>query len=361
MREPLLARTQGELFDTLARLECEPPLQIRVLVAGSNEPVHSLVSKESPFPIRIHERGDFSVGAFDYQAGGLRFKGDVFFCGTRFERISYLVSVCSGIVWERSIMRLARSLYPSLVPVFFSQQEMLDLLQQAKQIFPATRLRIVGHTRKKRLKTGTRRKYETSRTRTEKSLETVFEEAEEQNFWFQSVGFEYTPERENNTVDFEGSLPSATLSKYGAFFCTSGFDRFLHGVLNQMVQIANRKMTFFSNRSRRSIEQFKARPITITFTSPAFRSVENNTRFSNIIRKMPRISCSVLHNNPYIHLSVVDTKDGSGTDLWVLKEDEIMLVPQLKASEAALKRLVNYIFEEWREGEVSSASSTDAV
>jgi hypothetical protein len=45
----------------------------------------------------------------------------------------------------------------------------------------------------------------------------------------------------------------------------------------------------------------------------------------------------------------------------VLKNDEILLVPQIKASEAALKKVVNYIFEEWREGSVSSPTSDDGI
>jgi hypothetical protein len=52
---------------------------------------------------------------------------------------------------------------------------------------------------------------------------------------------------------------------------------------------------------------------------------------------------------------------GSAADLWVLKNDEILLVPQIKASEAALKKVVNYIFEEWREGSVSSPTPNDGI
>lgn len=357
MKELLLAKTQSELYDKLARLEGEPQLQIRTLVVGSREPVHSLASRHSPFPLRLQEKRDFQVGSFNYQAGELRLKGDVFFCSTGFAPISYLIFIGSKTAWDRSVMRLARSLYPALVPIFFSQEEILGLLRRAASIFPGERLRVIGHTRRKRLKTGTRRKYESSRTRTEKSLELVFKEAEEQNFWFQSINFSYVREKEGEpVVDPDGAMPSASLSKYGTLFCTSHFDRFLYGMLHEMAHIADGKMTFFSNRSRRTVEKFEARPISITFGLPMFKSAADNKNFTNIIRKMPRISYSVLHSNPYVHLSVIDNTDGSGTDLWVLKEDEVLLIPQLKASEAALKRLVNYIFEEWREGQVTSAN-----
>jgi len=360
MKDLLHCKTQAELFDKLAHLRCQPPLSIRVFVGGSKEPVQELARRCSPFPLRIRDMNDFSVGEFSYSAGELRLNGAVFFCPTPRTAITYLISVCSGIVWQRSVLRLAHSLYPKLVPVFFSQRELLNLLKQAKRILPDSELRIIGHTRKKRLKAGSRRKYESSRTRTEKPLEVVFTETEEQSYWFNSVSFEYLRSVQGIPQD-DATLASATLSKYGTFFCTSHFDRFLHGTLNDMAAIAEEKMKFFSNRSRRLTPRFEPHPISITYDSPEFVSLTDSKNFVSIMRRMPRISCSVLHDNPYVHLSVVDSTDGSAADVWVLKNDEILLVPQLKASEAALKRFVNYIFEEWREGSVASPTPADAI
>lgn len=354
MQELMECGSQSELLEKLAHYRCESPLQIRVVVAGSLEPIQNLVARESPFPVRVRAIGDYGVGQFNYSAGDLRLHGTVFFCRSPQAHITYLISICSGTVWHRSILRLIHSLYPKLVPVFFSQEELLDLLKRAKENFPETDLRIVGHTRKKRLKAGSRRKYESSRTRTEKSLEAVFAETEQQNYWFSSINFEYV-----SSTDGRGGevLSTAAISKYGTLFCTAHFDRFLYGTLNEMATLAEQKMKFFSNRSRLTLETHEPRPISITYDSPEFTSQKATDRFVGIMRKMTRTSCTVLHDNPYIHLSVVDSTDGSAADLWVLKNDEILLVPQLRASEAALKRFVNYIFEEWREGSVTSPTS----
>lgn len=353
MKDLLKIQTQHDLLERLGRLKCASPEQIRLSVVGSGEPIDTLIAKYAPFPMRIREMADYSVGVFDYQAGQLRLNGEVYFCRAGLDKITYIISVCSGTVWERSIARLLRSLYPAVAPVFLSQKELVSLLQSAKAIFPDARLRIIGHSRKKRLKTGTRRKFESSRTRTEKPLELVFKEAEEQNFWFESISFDYRRDG-RETEDPNGGLPSATISKYGTFFCTSGFDRFRYAVLQDMAQMAARKMEFFANRSRRTTEQCKARPISISFDSAAFRNIDDNRNFIGILRKMPGTSCALLHGNPYVHLFLKDGADNSGTDVWVLKDDEVLLIPQLKASEAALKRLVNYIFEEWREGQMTN-------
>src|SRR5260370_6907850 len=128
-----------------------------------------------------------------------------------------------------------------------------------------------------------------------------------------------------------------------------------------MGEIAEQKIKFFSNRLRRLTRAFEPRPISITYDVAEFTTQADTNNFVSIMRKMSGTSCSVLHDNPYIHLSVVDTDDGSAADLWVVKNDEILLVPQLRASEAALKRFVNYIFEEWREGSVTIPTSTNAI
>jgi hypothetical protein len=355
----LRSNSQAQLFERLAQLRCEPPLQIRVLVVGSEESVHRLVREESPFPIRMREMNGFSAGEFAYNAGDVRLQGAVFICASRCQRVSYLISVCSSTVWQRSILRLAHSLYPKLISVFFSQAELLTLLKEAKKLLPDATVSIVGHSRRQRLKSRGRRKYESSRTFTEKSLEAVFAEAEEQNYWFRSVSFEY--QRNEGSVQAEEVLASATLSKYGALFCTSHFESFLYGSLNSMAHIAERKMEFFSNRSRRSSPSFEPKPISINYETAEFNSLTDTKNFVGILRHMPGVSCSVLHDNPYVHLSLVDSSDGSGAELWVFKNDEIVLVPQLKASEASLKKFVNYIFEEWREGSVTSPTSAHAL
>jgi hypothetical protein len=360
MQNLLESKSQRELFDTLARYECDSSTQIRVVVAGSVEPLADVAEKRSPFPLRIRQIGDFAVGQFNYVSGDLRLAGTVFFCSTAHKTINYIITVCSGAVWHRSVLRLVKALYPKLVPVFLTQGELFGLLNETKASMPDADFRIIGHSRRQSLRIGRRRKYESSRTRTDKTLEAVFSESEEQNYWFSSVSFEFEKTKGENRSTVV-PLVSATLSKYGYFFCSSHFDHFLYVTLTKLADIAERKMKFFSNRSRRDIHAFKTRPISITFESPQFGSQKESNSFVEVMQRMTGTSCSVLHNNPYVHLSVVDSADGSAADVWVLKNDEILLVPQIKATAAALKRVVNYIFEEWREGSVSSSTSDDGI
>jgi hypothetical protein len=71
------------------------------------------------------------------------------------------------------------------------------------------------------------------------------------------------------------------------------------------------------------------------------------------MQKLKHGTCTVLHSNPYVHLSLVDNIDFSSADVWILSQNQILIVPQLRASEAALKRIVNHVFEQFREGRIS--------
>jgi len=51
-------------------------------------------------------------------------------------------------------------------------------------------------------------------------------------------------------------------------------------------------------------------------------------------------------------VQVSDGYDGSSFDVWVLSSDHFAIIPQLKASEAAVERLVHYVFDRFKEGEV---------
>lgn len=344
----LLSQTTIELLhETLAQSVCKQPEQIRVLVLGTNENLGALIKGRAPFRIGIDERHGFQVAHFGVESGGAAFSGDIALCPTNVSNIYNLVALCSATEWDRVIMRLVKALGSRVFVPFFSQSELYKLLTDSEAIFPEAQLSVKAHSRKQRLKSG-RRAFEVSRTRTDKTLETVFREAEEQNSWFQSVSFDYFVEGRNAAV------VSAMISKYGVLTCSAGLERFRRTILRDMADIARQKFQFFANRSRMNTQHFEAKPITIRYGRSMFKLGEENTKFIAIMRKMPGVSCSVVHGNPYVHVSILDGDDSSGSDLWVLQDDELLVVPQIRASASALKHLVNYIFEEWGEGELIS-------
>ena len=76
-----------------------------------------------------------------------------------------------------------------------------------------------------------------------------------------------------------------------------------------------------------------------------------------VLRKYPHSIHAVQHGNPYVHVQIADTFDGSAFEVWSLADDEMVIVPQLHSTEAAVERLVHYVYEEFREGTITDYES----
>ena len=101
--------------------------------------------------------------------------------------------------------------------------------------------------------------------------------------------------------------------------------------------------------SARSAGSDTAELTVIRFDMEIFKDTSMNERYVDMIAKMPYSSISKYHVNSHIHLSLVDYTDGSSYDIWVVTGDKLVIIPQIRASGASLKRLVNHIL--WHIGE----------
>ena len=104
--------------------------------------------------------------------------------------------------------------------------------------------------------------------------------------------------------------------------------------------------------SAKSAEDGTVEPTVIRFARQIFKNKKINRRYVDTIAKMPDSSISAYSVNPHIHLSLVDYTDGSSYDIWILDGNRLTIVPQIRASGASLKRLVNYLLEHMGEGSV---------
>ena len=126
-------------------------------------------------------------------------------------------------------------------------------------------------------------------------------------------------------------------------FCTSA--------LPYMAGLASGKTRFYSGRSRME-NGGRIRALVIILDCDAFGDGRENERLVRIIRAMPHTMGSTYHLFPFVHRSLVDCIDYSSFDVWATSTNRITIVPQLRATHAAVARLVNHIFERFAEGRV---------
>lgn len=98
-------------------------------------------------------------------------------------------------------------------------------------------------------------------------------------------------------------------------------------------------------------------PTVIVFAEKVFRDKGANAECVDAIAEMPDCSISKYHVDSHIHLSLVDYTDGSSYDIWVVTSDRLVIIPQIRASGASLRRLVNHILERICEGRVEQYES----
>lgn len=142
------------------------------------------------------------------------------------------------------------------------------------------------------------------------------------------------------------------MTRDGVIRCDYLYEQVFHSFVAPVCKIHHENFNLFAHRARRDNSTLAARPLVITFDEGQFDDVSENQKFIRALRLMRTASQSVLHGNPYIHVSTIDYIDGSAFDLWVVDSRELVLVPQMYASIGAIKRLVNHIFDTYAEGEV---------
>lgn len=168
------------------------------------------------------------------------------------------------------------------------------------------------------------------------------------NGWFQSVQFNAKRDRHTAT--------HVSVTREGVIRCDYLYEQVFRSFVLPVCKIHHENFNLFSQRGRRDNASLAARPLAITFDEGQFDDVSENQKFIRALRQMRAASISVLHGNPYIHVSAIDYLDGSAFDLWVLDSRELVLVPQMYASVGAIKRLVNHVFDTYAEGEVKEHS-----
>lgn len=174
-------------------------------------------------------------------------------------------------------------------------------------------------------------------------LVNAFEWANQHDGWFRSMQF--TAYKQDRKV------AKVFLNRRGEIKTSGGFSEIYSSLLEPVCKLMNEKYAMYGKRSR--IENHgEVRPLVIDFGETQFDDVKENAHFIRALKLYKRAAITVLHGNPYIHLSVLDYFDGSNFDVWVLNPQQLFIVPQMKGTVSAIERLVGHIFEAYAEGTI---------
>lgn len=264
-----------------------------------------------------------------------------------YPKVFIALTLESSVFFEKGLLPFLSGLYPKLLLTFIAHKRLRKLIDDFKAQGSYEKITITRASQRLRCQGGTDSEHIMPLVSWPKmTLGEAFDWVRQNNGWFQSIEFE--------VGEAERTLATISITRQGIVKANALLQRAYEMFTLPVCKTIHENITLFSRRARLARPDLSTSPLSIEFESDVFSEVEENHRLIQAMRNMKTASVSVLHGNPYVHLSVLDYFDGSAFDLWVLDYRRIIIVPQLKATVSAIKRLINHIFDDYAEGRLSS-------
>lgn len=270
------------------------------------------------------------------------------------ERVQVVISVCRTEQWK-VLQRLVRSQYPDLVPILLSQAELITGAKKLRQV-TGHEVRVRTFSAKERLDGSADKARKSVRQWTDEQLDEALQSVSERGQVLTSLEVELYPRLGAHAH----VIPkvSCKIRKAGELEVTGSLDLAFEAVAKEVARVGERKLRHYSGRGLREA-RYKPRPLAINFPQAIFEELETVRGFVRSLEKYPHSMYAVEHGNPYAHVKITDLFDYSAFEVWAIPPGRIALLPGLKASEAAFERLVHYIFDDFKEGQVAEYERTE--
>lgn len=273
--------------------------------------------------------------------------------------VSCLFSVSTRDFIDRCLLRYFSHSYPKIYQPILRQDKLASILAELeKQFLTEKTIRITKSSAKRwivsegpdggKKRIGSRLDWENL------SVKDAFREAAEEGKWFTKLTYRIYTLKENSIQD---TSYYGTIGKRGMFLTNRWLTQYSEVIIPSLLSIAEEKINLYKNRSRKVTTFHEIRPLVIKFDENIFEDKKNSKEFITVLKKIPHFGYSVIHANPYIHMSLLDYKDGSSFEILVHRPDRILILPQIRVSSISLERIIGHISEKFSEGEVEDLKS----
>lgn len=249
------------------------------------------------------------------------------------ENILVLVSNYPRKKYE-SLIRSMNRLYPLIGRVFYRSNDLHQILQELEK----RKLSVVGkYSVAKRLYGGKR----TSVTYEEDTIEGVFNRAQNQDTWIDSI-------RVQIDIIGELSINRRGFINYQVPFNFKNF--FEYFVSTVIVEIILKRRMKLENKSRETKNPETIHPISLEFDKNYFDDEKNFEKLFGKLEQEQDYNLAIISfSKKSAHLMVFDYSNGCGFDIYINSSNKLKIVPQTQVTANALDLLIikiNDIFEE---------------
>lgn len=267
--------------------------------------------------------------------------------------IYFLFTISERDFIDKCLKRFIANSYPVVFQPVIKQNDLKKILSELEEKFIPNAIRITKSSAKRwTISEGPyeRKKQISSRLDWESmTVKDTFREAAEEGKWFTKLTFRIFEIKMDSLTD---TYYNSSINKRGMFLTNGWLPQYSEIVIPSFLSIAENKMSLYKDRSRSETASHEIRPLVVKFTESVFVDQRSNRKFINTLEKIPHFGYSVIHSNPYIHMSLLDYRDGSSFEILVHEPDKIMILPQIRASSISLEHIVSHIAERFNEGEV---------
>jgi hypothetical protein len=353
------SREDAEVAGALDRVQLPEPFRVYVAILLLRRDPHLSIEKV-PQTIAHIRRQDASVATVLYEA---RWNEPTIRGASALLRITTLaggdaatlMTVTTGPVWRHGLEKAFAWLYPTVYAPFLRQPDLRSVFESMQRALRSPlRIRLTRVSSLRRLlHTPSRRRYESGLTWTDVDAEEAFADAAESSTYFRSLAFDLCD------VQGKGRFVSTDIVgkvSRDAYFSSNARIAWLYNtaVVAALARV-RKEQEIARNRGRLAAKGPEPRAILARFDTGSLQR-QDLPRIAERLRRMPSASVSILHGNPYLHAAIVDMKDGSAFDLLVASEKQLLIVPQLRATEPSVVRICRYVYDQVGEAEFVDAS-----
>lgn len=293
-----------------------------------------IVLAQSGRSIRIDRKTDYWVARLSEKRRGktLRVDFGIFKSGVN----AWTLFTLTESNWrENALLHLVRALSPDFSLPYLSSADIRSLFQRLEEDDG------VEVSVNKAVAYSYRREGQISFKK--EPYQDVFNRAEHENMFVDKVDF---------SLHGHSSLHGFIARNGTAKFIRGDIEVFLARVLNAVLNTSARRHEVFQQAARRPGE-VEVSQLDVEFGQSVFHGRGDNLTFLSSLDRLSRSGIAVMHENPYVHVSLIDFFDGSSFDIFATGPNSISIIPQVDASAFSLNRLCNHIFENFREGVIT--------
>jgi hypothetical protein len=256
--------------------------------------------------------------------------------------------------FNQALIRYFNLFYPLISRPFIDTSYMRVLLETYESNLKNEKIRVSRCVTKNWIRNiNAKKKVGSDIQYTDLPFRDVFDKVSENEEWIKSIDFNLVAESPKDAINIIQLSPHQKFYKLfrdTRFQCSFNFTLFYQRMIEGIANKAAESFELFDNRSRIKEENFATKPLAIFYDAGIFKDKKQNFRLIEALKGIKNSSISVIHANPYLHVSYVDYRDGSSCDIWVLSDNKISIIPQIRSTPAALERLCECIFTGFREG-----------